>query len=75
MLTRSRAVQLAGTEFAPALELLRLFAYGTLADYKGAPAAGACLCLCRGGALTCRVRVSQLPLRRAACRRCSRRSC
>ncbi len=28
--------QLAGTEFAPALELLRLFAFGTLSDYKGA---------------------------------------
>jgi hypothetical protein len=33
--------QLAGTEFAPALELLRLFAFGTLAEYKGAFARGA----------------------------------
>jgi hypothetical protein len=31
--------QLAGTEFAPALELLRLFAFGTLSDYKGTPGA------------------------------------
>jgi COP9 signalosome complex subunit 7 len=52
ILTRSRAAQLAGTEFAPALELLRLFAYGTLADYKGASAAGALLPLSRGAALT-----------------------
>lgn len=36
-LFRVWAAQLAGTEFAPALELLRLFAFGTLAEYKGAP--------------------------------------
>lgn len=35
-LFRVWAAQLAGTEFAPALELLRLFAFGTLAEYKGA---------------------------------------
>lgn len=39
--------QLAGTEFAPALELLRLFAFGTLADYKGASGAAQAA---RGGA-------------------------
>jgi hypothetical protein len=38
---RVLCAQLAGTEFAPALELLRLFAFGTLSDYKGAAARSA----------------------------------
>ena len=61
-------MQLAGTEFAAALEVLRLFAYGTLADYKGASAAGASRGLRHGAALTlpCRVRRSCCSVGRGA---------